>query len=175
MARILRVNVDELQRMSGRLTKAQKEVIKIATDELRDYGRKLRTTIADEVPVRDGVLKSTVRMNVRKQNTKEVELELTIGNKQRPEVVVKTILFGSKPHTIKPKKKGYPLKFMLTPKGGGPGTLVRAMSVKHPGTNANNFLERAIEITKEYRTAAERRVTLRIASIIQRGKDAGGA
>lgn len=170
MARILRVNVDELQRMSGRFTKAQKEAAKIATDELRNYGRLLRKTVAEEAPVDKGVLVSTVRMNVRNPNTRNVELEMTIGNKQRPEVVVKTLLFGSKPHIIRPKRPGYPLKWM-----GKDGKVHRAMSVKHPGTNPNNFIQRAIEKTKSFRNAAERRVTLRIASIIQRGKDAGGA
>jgi len=72
---------------------------------------------------------------------------------------------GTKPHVIKPKGKGYPLRFNWggpgsykpkTVRGGkfrGPGKVVggkpvRAMQVKHPGTKPRKFTER---INKELR------------------------
>jgi hypothetical protein len=80
-------------------------------------------------------------------------LELNIGNKDRPEVVVKTVLFGSKPHIIKPKRAGYPLHWM-----GADGKPRFAYSVRHPGTNPNNFLERAWSNTAAQRRAVVERI-----------------
>ena len=61
---------------------------------------------------------------------------------------------GTKPHIIKPKRKGYPLRFptgyapKTSPRGpsyGGPGTSsgpeVTAMVVHHPGTKPRHFEE----------------------------------
>lgn len=162
MAQLVTITVDELADIKGRITKAQKGIIKIATEELRDYGRILRAKLQEEAPKREGVLASTVRMNTRQANTKSVHLEMTVGNKLRPEVVVKTILFGSKPHVILPKKYKF-LKFVAKD-----GNLVYAKRVNHPGTAPNNFLERSLELTKSDRVG--KRVTLRVAEKITSGK-----
>lgn len=81
---------------------------------------------------------------------------------------------GTRPHIIKPKGKGYPLRFKWggpgsykpkTVKGGrfrGPGKVVGGkqvafMSVKHPGTKPRKFTERINkDLRKLFRTQAER-------------------
>lgn len=163
MAQLVTITVDELDNIKGRITKAQKEIIKYATEDLREYGRTLRAKIQAEAPKKTGTLASTVRINTRKAGTKEVHLEVTMGNKSRPEVVVKTVLFGSKRHMIYPKKPGGRLRFVA--KGGN---VVFARRVNHPGTNPNNFLERALTLTKPERVG--KRVTLRVAEKITSGR-----
>ena len=162
MAQLVTITVDELDNIKGRITKAQQKIIDYATEDLRDYGRTLREKIQEEAPKKTGTLASTVRINTRKPNTKEVHLEVTIVNKSRPEVIVKTVLFGSKRHMIYPKKPGGTLRFVS--KGG---SVVFAKRVNHPGTNPNNFLERALTLTKPERVG--KRVTLRVAEKITSG------
>jgi hypothetical protein len=162
MAQLVTITVDELERIKGRITKAQQQIINYATEDLRDYGRVLRAKIAEEAPKKTGVLASTVRINTRQAGTKNVHLEVTMGNKSRPEVVVKSVLFGSKRHVIVPRKAKV-LRFVSS--GGG---VVFAKRVNHPGTRPNNFLERALAATKPDRVG--KRVTLRVAEKITSGK-----
>ena len=81
---------------------------------------------------------------------------------------------GTKPHIIKPRGKGYPLRFKWggpgsykpkTVRGGrfrGPGKVVggkevRAKQVKHPGTKPRHFTERINkELRRLFLTQAER-------------------
>jgi hypothetical protein len=115
------------------------------------------------VPKRTGTLASTVRMNTRAGGTKEVHLEMTIGNKARSEVVVKSVMFGSKRHVITPKHAKV-LRFVASS-----GRVVFTKRVNHPGTKPNNFLERALAATKPDRVG--KRVTLRVAEKITTGRD----
>lgn len=77
---------------------------------------------------------------------------------------------GTKPHVIKPKGPGYPLRFKTgyKPKtlpspartvfggGGTTGPEVRAMVVNHPGTDARNFTKQiAKEMGPEIRAEIE--------------------
>lgn len=48
---------------------------------------------------------------------------------------------GTKPHKIRPRGSGYPLKFYW-PLPKGPNATVRFMEVNHPGTAARNFFSR---------------------------------
>jgi len=162
MAQLVTITVDELERIKGRITKAQQKIIDYATEDLRDYGRVLRAKLQEEAPKREGVLASTIRMNTRQAGTKNVHLEFTVGNKARPEVVVKSVMFGSKRHIIAAKNVKY-LHFISKS-----GREVFAKRVNHPGTKPNNFLERALAATKPDRVG--KRVTLRVAEKITSGK-----
>ena len=162
MAQLVTITVDEIERIKGRITKAQQKIIDYATEDLREYGRTLRSKIQEEAPKKTGTLASTVRINTRKGGTKEVHLEVTMGNKSRPEVVVKTVLFGSKRHMIYPRKAKV-LRFVSSG-----GKVVFAKKVNHPGTKPNNFLERALALTKPDRVG--KRVTLRVAEKITSGR-----
>jgi hypothetical protein len=137
---LLRIRPDELEkfgRLRGKLSRANQVIIDTATDELRDYGKLLKETMRGEAPVKFGVLRESVRYAVRQAGTKNVTLEVAAGNARRPEVVVKTILFGSRPHVIVPKRA----RVLAFPGSGG--KMVFASRVNHPGTNPNNFMERA--------------------------------
>lgn len=50
------------------------------------------------------------------------------------------VQLGSKPHEIKPKRPGYPLRFKVA------GRTVIAWKVHHPGTEANPFLMNLIHL-----------------------------
>jgi hypothetical protein len=152
MANLVTINVNELTALKGRITKAQQAVIDTATQQLDEYGRLLRLSAQSEAPQsgkpgESGTLRDSIRYKVTGRGTKNVELRLEAGNKARPEVVVKTVLFGSKPHIIKPKRRGYPLRW-----AGSDGRPRFAFRVRHPGTNPNNFFARAWS-----NTAAQRR------------------
>jgi hypothetical protein len=51
---------------------------------------------------------------------------------------VKFVLNGTRPHTIKPRKRNGVLRFVVD------GEVVFAKYVRHPGTKPNNFLGRAL-------------------------------
>lgn len=158
MANLITIRADELEQLKGRLTKAQREMAALVTSELDEYGRLLRLAATTEAPQsgkpgESGKLRDSIRYEVKGRNTPNVELRLNAGNKDRPEVVIKTVLFGSKPHTIKPKRRGYPLAWQ-----GTDGRPHFAFSVRHPGTNPNNFMERAWSNTAAQRAAMVERI-----------------
>lgn len=49
---------------------------------------------------------------------------------------------GAKPHPIRPKRRGYPLRFYWDKVGGE----FRTMKVNHPGNRGNPFLVRALRV-----------------------------
>lgn len=53
----------------------------------------------------------------------------------------KTVHDGSRPHQIRPRGTGYPLRFYWDKVGG----VFRAMSVNHPGTQPQPFLREAAQ------------------------------
>lgn len=147
MAKLVVVEVAELKAMTGRMSKSRKLIIDEISKQLTGYGRLLVKELKQEAPVDQAVLQRSIRFQVKGKGTKNAELIVTAGNKQRPVVVIKTILFGSKPHIIKPKRPGYPLRWY----DKGTGAARFAYSVRHPGTNANNFMERALNNTENER------------------------
>jgi len=149
MAVVVRITADEVKDMPRRMSKARAVVANATRQEMQAYGRKLVEVMKEEAPRKTGVLANSIRFKVTAQGTNKMELSVTAGNKQRPEVIIKTLLFGSKPHIIKPKRAGYPLKW-VDPRTG---RVIRAYKVRHPGTNSNNFMERALELTKKERAA----------------------
>jgi len=83
---------------------------------------------------------------------RDVELQVTINDQ-----IYTWVSGGTRPHVIRPKGPGYPLRFQsgykaktipgsLTPSGGGKfGPEVRAFEVHHPGTAPRRFVETASE------------------------------
>lgn len=83
---------------------------------------------------------------------RDVEVQVTIDDK-----VYVWVSEGTRPHTIRPKAPGYPLRFQigykaktipgsLNPSGGGKfGPEVFAMQVNHPGTKPRKFVLTASE------------------------------
>lgn len=170
MTKIMEIKVDALGEMRGRMTKSRQIVVKQITKEMQSYGRLLVKTMKEEAPVREGVLQKSIRFQVRQKNTRGAELIVSAGNKQRPSVVVKTILYGSKPHIIAAKKAPY-LHFFWEKKG----RWVKTQSVRHPGTNPNNFMERALEMTKKDRSKMLDNIgRISVAKILNKKADALG-
>lgn len=82
----------------------------------------------------------------------DVELRVTINDQ-----IYTWVSEGTRPHIIRPKGPGYPLRFQvgykaktipgsLTPSGGGKfGAEVRAFEVHHPGTKPRKFVQVAAD------------------------------
>jgi hypothetical protein len=163
MANLVTISSKDLQNLKGRLTKAQRAVIDIAEKEMENYGEELKKALEKEVPVRTGELKRSIDYEVQNKGTKNVELTVSIGNAKRPDVIVKSLLFGSMPHIIRPRKAKV-LRFRG--RGGG---VVFARKVNHPGTTRDNFLYRA----EKKADSARRRMISRIGALLV-GKIEGG-
>lgn len=144
MAKLITIKVDDITDMKGRMSKSRQVIMSAVKKELTAYGRLLVDEAKSEAPVKTGTLRNSIRFAVRQQGTRSMSLEVTAGNRSRPPVVVKTILFGSKPHVITPRR-AKALKFTMG------GRTVFARRVKHPGTNPNNFMERALSNTTQER------------------------
>lgn len=144
MAKLVTIKVDDITDMKGRMSKSRQVIMDAVQKQLTAYGRLLVEEAKNEAPVKTGTLRNSIRFAVRQQGARGMRLEVTAGNRQRPPVVVKTILFGSKPHVIKPKRAKM-LRFVSK------GKTVFARRVKHPGTNPNNFMERALANTSHER------------------------
>jgi hypothetical protein len=152
---LVTIKFDEVTGLVGKLKRfVQAKILpKTMTNELDKYGRLLSQTMRREAPKRTTTLIGTIQYQIKKPNTPNPELVVTAGNSARPEVVVRTILFGSKPHVIMPKKKGGKLKFM-----GHDGKYKYRSSVYHPGTKPNNFYKRSWALTEHQRIAMIKRI-----------------
>lgn len=151
MAKLLTIKVDDIIDMKGRMSKSRQVLMDSVQKEMTAYGRLLVAAAKEEAPVKTGTLQNSIRFAVRQQGTRSMVLEVTAGNRARPPVVVKTILFGSKPHVIVPRR-AKALAFSVN------GRRVFAHRVKHPGTNPNNFMERALSNTERERKAMVDRI-----------------
>jgi hypothetical protein len=161
---LITVSTAELEAAVKKLRKARREVIlKMAEKELDKYGRTLRDQVRNEAPVKTGALRSSIKYTIANRGTASMELMVNAGNKQRPEVVVKTVLFGSRAHPIRPKRPGGVLRFM-----GRDGRIQFRKSVRHPGTKPNNFLERAWNFTSNARYAMIAKIGKLIVAEIQK-------
>lgn len=146
---LITVSTSELDAAVKKLRKARQGVIlKMAEKELDKYGRILRDQVRNEAPVKTGALRSSIKYTVKNRGTTGMELMINAGNKQRPEVVVKTVLFGSRAHIIRPKRPDGVLRF-----ADRSGKIQFRKWVRHPGTKPNNFLERAWSFTSNARYA----------------------
>lgn len=143
---LISIQPGRLAELGGRMTKAKQAIIDAATAELDEYGAILVTAISDDVNVDTGRLQQTVRYQIKKRGTADVELRVMIGDDQRPPVVIKSLIYGSKPHEIRPKKPGGVLVFK-----DRNGNLVMTKRVWHPGTKPHDFLGRAFLDTSPQR------------------------
>lgn len=151
---LLVISSDKLEKLHGRLSKADKQLIKTVTKEFRTFGKGLQEEARREAPVQTGKLRDSIKYKLTNADTSKVAISLYAGNNERPEVVVRTVLLGSRPHEIRPKKPNGVLVFnsyrgSKVAKRGGvtniklKGGLVFTRRVHHPGTKPNDFLGRA--------------------------------
>jgi hypothetical protein len=155
MANIVTIQAKDLKKMQGRLTKAQRAVVEIATEEMENYGKELTDALKDEVPVRTGELQRSIRYEVLNQGRRDVVLRVDMGNTKRPDVVIKSLNYGSLPHVIRPKRGKF-LRFQWK------GKMVFARKVNHPGTTRDPFIYRA----EKKADSARRRMIARIGSLL---------
>lgn len=159
---LITISSADLADLRGRLANLGSEAPKIVTDLFDEYGRLVVAAIKDEAPVREGKLRDSAGYNITGANTQNVELHITLGNASRPEVVVKTVLFGSLPHVIKPKRPGGVLRFEIG------GKTVWARSVNHPGTKRDPFFNRALQKTDSARRSIIGKIGALIVEKIER-------
>jgi len=160
--KLITIESAKLQGVNGRLRKVPEELSRIATREFRTFGRGMVEELKREAPFVSGETANSIRFAVRNADTRNVRLEITAGNKNRPPVIINTILNGSRPHTITAKRPWLPTKHGLIPmllfrrsagngapsapvgSRGAAGEWVMTKSVRHPGTKPNDFFNRAL-------------------------------
>ena len=162
--KLVTIDPGRLADMKGRLTRARETIIRQTEKALDEYGSALVVAIQQNAPQDKGVLQSTVKYQIKRRGTKNMELRVTMGNKDRPDVVVKTILFGSRPHIIEPKRKGGVLHWV-----DAGGRDVFAKRVHHPGTKPNDYLGRAYQDTLSLRRSLSARIGKLVVNWIQNG------
>lgn len=148
---LLSINYADITKLQGRLKKADKQFISDATAEFVELRRIMHLALLAEVPQAEGETARSIKVEVKGKGTKDLELVAKAGNRNRPQVIINTILFGSKPHVILPKKKPF-LAFQVG------GKWVYAAKVDHPGTEPNDFVGRALDRTQPHMDAIVERL-----------------
>lgn len=119
--------LDELlQTLPGKM---QKNINRAA---LRAGAAVLLTEVQGRIPVSSGDLLASARITSRAKGA-EVTASVKVGN--RIAWYAHLVEFGTRPHTITPKKAGGALQF------GG----ITTKSVEHPGTRARPFMRPALD------------------------------
>lgn len=90
--------------------KAETEYLKQVTRELDEYGSVLIANCLKYLPQDEGVTAQTLKYQIANRNQRGVTLRLLVGNKERPEVAIRAVLFGRKAFRAKGKK---PLVFTI--------------------------------------------------------------
>lgn len=71
MATLIRIQVDELKELKGRMSKSKALIMQETMREMSDYGRVLRDKMKEEAPVKDGVLRNSIRYQVRQRGDRK--------------------------------------------------------------------------------------------------------
>ncbi|MCL5744572.1 MAG: hypothetical protein M1541_11700, partial [Acidobacteria bacterium] len=141
---------------------AQSMFIEKVAREFDDFGRLFTLALRQECPQsgeegESGTTANSIRYAVVNKMSPDVALHFYAGNAERPEVVVRTILFGSKAHVIRAKNPAKPLTFFWTKGPDGP-RVYQFLKVNHPGTEANDFFQRAWDKVAPQRQAMIARI-----------------
>lgn len=86
-------------------------------------------------PVKSGRLRAGIGVEQSREATGRYKVGYDVVSKAAHSVFV---VKGTRPHVIRPKSNSGVLRFMVG------NTVVFARSVNHPGTKANDFLDRAL-------------------------------
>lgn len=144
--------------MRGRIGKARAEFLKTVAADMKEYGEILQNELYERTPFDKGLLRDTIAAKVENEGTKKVALVVKMGTGEsgdRPDVIVKTLLFGRRATTIVPKRKK-----MLAWKGKG-GAWVFAKKVHQPARPGTRFDTEAWKNTAN----ARRRMVYRVGKI----------
>lgn len=167
MANVFVITSDEAQAMQGRIGKARAEFLKDVAAGFREYGEILQNELYEVSPFDEGLLRETIRAEVKNEGTKKVSLVVTMGTGEegdRPDVIVRTLLFGRRATTIKPKPKSQGGKGFLAWKGKGGKYVYTTKPVSQPARKGNRFDSEAWKNTAN----ARRRMIYRVGKITAR-------
>lgn len=116
---------------------------KRATKNLRELGRVWEAAANKYVPQKEGETARTIKARIAAPNSPLVTLRMYVGNKERPEVAVRAVLYGR--NAIVAKKKV--LRFQVGDK------TVYARAVR--GTVANDWFEKSLKDIRPHLSAIE--------------------
>ncbi len=119
--------------VSGRFTTATQAMLNSKRQMMRVQGRRYWELVQEEAPERTGEYKRNIRWRTFASGT-AVGFRVTV-----PQPLTDWIVEGTKAHVIKPRGRGYPLRFFWERMG----RVVHFYRVMHPGTKKNPFLGRA--------------------------------
>lgn len=119
------------------------------TKELRTYLKTLATKCREMCPTDEGVTRASIRPEVIAPDTSNVRGVLYVGNKSRPEVVIRSVLYGRR--GFGPKTPGGVLAFET--KDGG-----TVFTTHVAATEPDNWFARAWKETEPARRAMSRRI-----------------
>jgi hypothetical protein len=140
----------------------QSVFIEQAAKELDEFGRLFTLALRQECPQsgkegESGTTADSIRYEVVNKTSPDLALNVYAGNAQRPEVVVRTILFGSRAHEIRAHSLSKPLTFFWAKGPDGP-RIYQFQKVNHPGTEADDFFQRAWDRVAPQRQAMIQRI-----------------
>lgn len=164
MAEVFKITSQEAEAMRGRIGKARQEFLSTVAAGFREYGEILQNELYEQTPFDKGLLRETVRAQVENEGTKKVALVVTMGtgdSGDRPDVIVKTLLFGRKETTIRPKPPSAGGKGFLAWKGAGGKWVFTRKPVHQPARRGHRFDSDAWKNTAN----ARRRMVYRVGKI----------
>jgi len=117
------------------------------TKQFDEIGSAWVAAVQPEIPQESGALAMSPAYTIKNRNSNLVALELHVGNKERPEMIIRALRYGRKGFG---PKKAKVLRFQSK------GKTVWARKVK--GTKANDFHARAMERIAPQLRAAEKAI-----------------
>lgn len=127
--------------------KSEASYWRMVTQQFDEIGSSWVAAVQPEIPQESGTLAMTPAYTIKNRNTNLVALELHVGNKERPELVVRALRYGRKGFG---PKKAKVLRFQSK------GATVWARKVR--GTKGNDFHARAMERIAPQLRAAEKAI-----------------
>ena len=142
-------SIPTFRAINGRFAVAEKELLEARRDEMRVLGAKARDIYQEEAPKKTGEFSRNIRYRTFVRSD---SVGFTVS---MPQPLGKWITDGTRPHVIRPRGQGYPLRFTVN------GRTVYAYRVNHPGTKPNPFTERAAARFEPEGQKALNRISLR--------------
>ena len=120
--------------IDGRFVKATVELINSMRPRMTKEGFRFKRIAKEETPKKTGELARSIRFRSFKKGEGRLGFRV-----YAQEPLMSFVQLGTKPHVIRPKRPGYPLRFFWP----RVGKMVHFMSVNHPGTKPNPVMGRA--------------------------------
>jgi hypothetical protein len=148
----------------GIVGKAEAEYLKQVTRDLDEYGSVLVANCLKHMPQDEGVTAQTLKYQISNRNARGVTLRLLVGNKERPDVAIRAVLFGRKAFRAKGNK---PLVFTID------GRRVFARAVR--SAPAQDWLTKGLTDSQSAFNAMQERLAQKMATTLIDVSDIPGA